>query len=396
MNKINIKLKEIADSIKEYWIEHKSEIDPGLYSGTVGILIFFAYYARYSGEEEYQQIADEILEHCCEQISNGIFYAPFSGGLSGMLYALNHLNECGFINIDLTDVHQGYSDFLASHIKIFSENNKFDFMHEATGIAIYLLQYGNSSDLGNIADYVKSLNHSAEHVNYTVKWLSDVNAERKMIYNIALSHGMSSIAIFLAQCVEKNVEPYISTNLLTGVVQYILQQEIDPEKYGSSFASTSLEFEGPRRSRMGWCYGDLGVSMALWKAGITLNNTLWKSKAIEVMDFAADRRNLGLDNVVDAGLCHGTAGIAQIFRRMYYNTGSDKFLSGSKFWIDETLKMAKWGKEGAAGFKVWTEKPIDWINEYDFLKGIAGVGLALLASQKDKEYSAWDKILLLS
>ena len=83
------------------------------------------------------------------------------------------------------------------------------------------------------------------------------------------------------------------------------------------------------------------------------------------------------DMVLDADICHGTAGIAQFFRRMYFNTGNNQFLSANQFWIDETLKMAKWGKEGAAGFKAWTEEPVEWVNEYTFLKGVAGIGLAL-------------------
>jgi len=394
MNNVNTKLEEIAASIVQYWSEHKPKIDIGLYTGAFGMLMFLSYYNRYFEKKKYQQVTDDIFEHCCEQICNGIYYAPFCGGLSGILYGLHHLNECGFIDVDLTDVDKGYSDFLASNIKNYSTSNGFDFMHEATGIAIYLLQYGHSSDLDVVSDYVKLLDSAAQYGNGTVKWMSDVNPDRKMLYNISMSHGMSSISIFLSQCMEKGIESQICNKLLTGVVQYILQQEIDATKYGSYFPFTSLESDKPIKSRLAWCYGDLGIAIAIWSAGVALNNNQWKAKAIEVMEYAADRRELESNMVMDAGLCHGTAGIAQFFKRMHYNTKDDKFLSANEFWVKETLNMAIWGEEGAAGFKTWKgDKRID---NYNFLTGVAGIGLALIASQGDDSFSTWDKVLLLS
>jgi lantibiotic modifying enzyme len=396
MNNVNIKkkLEEIAASIVQHWSEYKPKTDIGLYTGAFGMLMFLSYYNRYFGKNEHQHITVEIFEYYCEQICNGIYYAPFCGGVSGILYGLHHLREYGFIDIDLTEAHKGYSAFLASNIISYATSNGFVFMHEATGIAIYLLQYGYPSDLGLVSDYVKLLDSAAEHGDGTVKWVSDMNPDRKMIYNIAMSHGMSSISIFLSQCVVKNIEPQISKKLLTGVVQYILQQEIDCEKYGSFFPFTSLDSDKPIKSRMAWCYGDLGVATAVWKAGIALNNNQWKGKAIEVMEYAIGRRDLESNMIRDAEICHGTAGIAQFFRRMYYNTGDDKFLSANEFWINETLKMAKWKEEGTSGFKTWEGD--EWINNYSFLTGVAGIGLALIASQGDELFSAWDRIILLS
>lgn len=398
MTKIEAKLKEIADSISEYMLNPESKKEAGLYTGTVGLLMFMTYYSRYSGEKKYLKIADELLEDCCESICNGIYYASFCGGLSGMLYGLNHLNQIGFIDVDLTEVHEGYSKLLRSSLKTYAEEGRFDFMHQATGIALYLLQNGDPVDLTDVAEYVKTLDRTAEHKDDTVKWLTDVNSGRDKVYNIALSHGMSSIAIFLSICYEKNIETQISRRLLEGVVNYVLQQELDPLKEGSFFPYCSIESNRDNvfKSRMAWCYGDLGVATALWRAGIALGNDTWKAKAFEVMEFAIDRRDLGSNRVVDACICHGTAGIAQIFRRMYYNTGDEKFSETAKFWTDETLKMAKYEDGETAGFKSFTGASNQWVGTYDFLEGIAGIGLALIASQGDEQYSAWDKILLLS
>lgn len=395
MKNIETKLKEIADSITEYALKPEAKKDVGLYAGTAGLLMFMTYYSRYSGESKYGH-ADELLENCCEGICNGIYYTPFCRGLSGVLFGLDHLNRLGLIDIDLTEVHEGYSKLLRSNLKNYAEKGQFDFLHEATGIAIYLLQHDSLSDFGDVADYVKLLDHVAEHGSGTVKWKFDVNESHKSTYNISMSHGMSSVAIFLSQCIEKNIEPETSRRLLTGAIEYILQQEMNHEEYGSYFPYSSLETNEPVKSRLAWCYGDLGIAIALWKAATILNNDSWKSKAIEIMEFATQRRDLECEMVLDAGLCHGASGIAQVFRRMYYNTGNDKFLTASNFWIDETLKMSKWGEESIAGYMAFEGSPPRWIPDYYFLEGIAGIGLALLSSQGNEEYSKWDKILLLS
>ena len=148
-------------------------------------------------------------------------------------------------------------------------------------------------------------------------------------------------------------------------------------------------------SRLAWCYGDLGISMALYQVSKVTDNKILEKLAIEVLLNASNRRNLVSEQVIDAGLCHGTAGIAHIFNRMYRNTGIEKFKETSDFWIEETLKMAKFD-DGLAGYKAWhTEKYGGWVNEYGLLEGIAGIGLALISAVSDIE-PKWDECLLLS
>jgi lantibiotic modifying enzyme len=396
MKNVNIILKEIANSIVSHTTARHPKKEMGLYSGKLGLLTFMAYYSSYLGNNKYQQVIDILLNNCCDSICSGVYYAPFGEGLSGMLYGLNHLNQKGYIDIDIEDVNNGYARYLRTQLLAHAKQNNFDFIHQATGIAIYLLQYGNSSDYNSVADYVKLLDLATEKKNDSVKWKFGMNKRSKMSYNISMSHGMSSIAIFLTKCIEKGVASEVSSKLLRGSIDYILLQEMDHDKYGSYFPYTSLESDNPIKSRMAWCYGDLGIAVALWKAGIVLNNSQWTSKAIEVMKFATNRRDLISNKINDSCLCHGTAGIAQLFRRMYYNTGDEQFLSASYYWVNETLKMSKWNNSKTAGFKFLDNSTKEWVEIYGILEGVAGVGLALIASQGDEKFSAWDEIMLLS
>lgn len=143
---------------------------------------------------------------------------------------------------------------------------------------------------------------------------------------------------------------------------------------------------------MGWCYGDLGVALAMWQAGKVMNQTKWKDKALEVFLYATTRKDPDTEFVKDAGICHGSAGLAMIFRRMYLETGIEEFKTATDHWINETLKNARF-EDGLAGYKRLTMD--GWENDYSLIMGIAGIGLVLI-SYLTNDAQEWDELFLLS
>jgi len=210
---------------------------------------------------------------------------------------------------------------------------------------------------------------------------------------------MSGIVPLLSKMYNiEGIDKAKTETLLRGAVQYILAQEIDKDKYGSYFSNFALE-SAPviPKSRMGWCYGDLGIATVLYQAGKALKEESWINKALEILLFAAtQRRNLEDNAVKDAGLCHGAAGIGHLFYRMWWDTKLPEFKAAADYWFDQTLKMATF-EDGLAGFKayeVYEEKP-RWTNQYDLIIGVSGIGLAMLSYYHETE-PTWDECLLLS
>ena len=73
-----------------------------------------------------------------------------------------------------------------------------------------------------------------------------------------------------------------------------------------------------------------------------------------------------------------------------------EFKDAADYWFEQTLKMATF-EDGLAGFKTLympDSKP-NWVNEYGFLTGVTGIGLALLTYYYEME-PTWDECLLLS
>jgi lantibiotic modifying enzyme len=182
--------------------------------------------------------------------------------------------------------------------------------------------------------------------------------------------------------------------MLEGCMNYILLQEIDHARYGSYFSNASLENNpDPAQSRVAWCFGDLGIAWSLWQTGIALNNLQWQEKALEIMKHATQRVNREQTSVNDCGICHGSAGVAMVFRRFYLETREKIFLDAWHHWISFTLNFIRFD-DGLAGFKTY-EMQKGWKNAFSLITGISGIGLSLLSFIRD-DLQEWDEFFLLS
>jgi hypothetical protein len=126
----------------------------------------------------------------------------------------------------------------------------------------------------------------------------------------------------------------------------------------------------------------------------------WKREALAIARVAA-RRSREDTQVKDAGLCHGSTGIAHLFNRMAQASGDDELCGAAERWYRIALDMRRPG-EGLAGLLSWVDvmengKFVggEWKTEPGFLSGVAGTGLALLAAVTDFE-PLWDRVLLVS
>lgn len=126
---------------------------------------------------------------------------------------------------------------------------------------------------------------------------------------------------------------------------------------------------------------------------VSLVDSELRGEAVAVFEYAAKRIDLQDNFVFDSCFCHGTAGIAQIYRRMFFETGNPNFEKAAEYWTIETLKMAKF-PDGIAGYKFLNKTEME--NDFSLLNGVTGVGLMLLASIAPQSYSNWDSIFLLS
>jgi len=394
-DKVKIKLEEIVKCIVDGIENDAIEKTIGLYNGKFGILLFLYYYSYYSGDKKMRSFADNFAEKIVDDLWTERI-PTFCSGLSGVLYLFEFLREQQFIDIDLENADAEFDNYLIHCMERFMEEIYYDFMHGALGIGLYFMKKGDNIE--PVLKLIDFLYDTAEKDfdNMVFKWKSVIQIEEGTIgYNIALSHGIASIVLFLSRAVSSRIEHNKLLALLEGAVNYMLSQGIDVEKYGSYFPPQSLENENSfiGKSRLGWCYGDLGIAYSIWYAGKAIDKKDWINLGMNILLNSIERKDTNTNFVSDAGLCHGSAGIAMVYNRLFLETANPVFLEASHYWIKQTLMFATYA-DGLAGYKSYQGQHKESECDYNLLTGISGIGLMLLSYLlNDKQ--KWDEMFLL-
>jgi lantibiotic biosynthesis protein len=382
--------KSVAD--KEY----------SLLTGSSGVALFFYDYWLYTGKDKYLEKGNAIIlenfSHMAHPLNN---LHSLCSGTAGFMWTVNFLINNNFIEGDCNELFLEKEPYLDSIMVKNIKEGKYDYLHKALGIGLYFIKRNNKQSIRYVNSLICELEKIAEKDINGLKWRSTIEDgnESKEVYNLCLSHGIASIIAFLSNTYKNDIAKSKTKELLMGAVSFLLASKFDvPSAFnGSYFPSYILVKEENIKvtSRLAWCYGDLGIGIALWQASQVLQNAEWENTAIDVLLQTTTRRDTIKEFVKDAGICHGSAGIAHIYNRMHQYTGKNAFKDAAIYWLQDTLKKATF-PDGLAGYKTWrTEEHGGWINDAGLLEGIAGIGLVLLSAITDIE-PKWDECLLLS
>jgi len=377
------KVNEIADLLYMYSLSL-----PGLLTGRDGVALFLYHYWLWSQKEQYYEKALELISACINDCRNNEVIDSFCNGSAGIGWGLKFFEKRETIEGNVQVLLDELFPDLYSQMAIRMKEGKYDFLHDALGIA--LCCYKNEPNSPLLDGFLDDLNNASVKTNDGIAWYSKLTEKdvTHQVINLSLSHGLSSIVSFLC----KIAYTHKILPLLGESTHFLKNQLQDNKIYRSCFPSILSETVNYRNSRLSWCYGDLGIACSLLRASDILNITEYRQIALDVLLNCSKRRDVKKEFVMDAGICHGAAGIAHIFNRVYQKTGNDAFKEAALFWIDDCLKKSCFN-DGLAGYKVWRKD--GWITKTGLLEGIAGIGLVLLSAISDIEPD-WDECLLLS
>lgn len=344
-----------------------------------------------------QNLEKEIVKEI-NNVSN-LKDCTFCSGLAGFGWYLTYLIENEVIDYkDVEDIVLEIDTLMYKSTIDFFKNNNHDFLHGGLGCAYYLINRAKynpnvKNDLNDIINNLLDISHLTEK-GYRYWNESSFIKDKTNMVNLGLAHGQASKIVFFSKIFESKLfdEVFIKEILLSAV-DYLLSYKRDNSCM--ALFPNYAEDNPDKFYRLSWCYSDLGISIALWQAGLALQDKGIKQEAVEICLHTTKRKTPKETGVVDAGICHGTAGIAHIYNRMYRSTKKIEFKEATNYWINETLKMSKFS-DGLAGYKTYrTPEFGGWQNRYGLLDGIAGIGL-VLKSYVDDDEPTWDSCLLLS
>ena len=383
-NEIIKRLHSLAENI-----ESVNDKTFGLFEDDGGKILFFAYYYKLTKDKRWLNALNREVQISFDLLSTQILPTNFCNGVAGYFMLFNFLQQEKLYDIDIKEAEGYYKNYLESELLSEIESGAYDFLYSSLGIAYYFLLVGNFQ---LIEKYITVLFDKAIKDNDKLFWIDKSDPDGNFTPNIGMAHGMSSIIIFLSKVLDQGINVKKSIELIQGSLNYILSQKLLESKNDNLYPSLSLN-DKDLRSRLGWCYGDLTIGLAFWNAGKVLKDVKCTQEALRIFENTTRRKDLQSNFVVDPGLCHGTSGISLIFKRIFLETNDYKYYDAYSYWLNETLKMAKY-HDCLSHYKYWSDGKFQPCTN-GLLEGLSGIALVLLSYLAPNSFLEWDKLLLI-
>ena len=399
-----ISIQNKIDDIYNSLIKNINQIKGfDLYYGKAGICLFFAYYQTVNKhcQNKIEDIIAPLIEDATQYALSDCKEITL---YSELAWFLCHLYERRLIDIELDEYFSNIDESLYEGMIILLNENEHGCVHGAISVGLYFYyRYTLGSErckqyLENFVDLLKEIAIEKEN---TIMWITEINYEtQEQGCNLGIAHGIPGILLFLRKLYLKNIKKDVISDMIIKVSNFLLSQKHSLKTHQSFFYNVFSDSSG-YDSRLAWCYGDLsvGYSLSMICSLNCITRQEIKENTLDILFNTTERISLSECRIVDAGLCHGSAGLAHIYNRLYHQTNELIFRNAALYWYKETIKMAKYDNE-YAGYRVpyylkESEKELFELENLPFLTGIAGTGLSLLSAIYPIEPS-WDMCLLLS
>lgn len=330
--------------------------------GAVGQAVFLAH-AEAAGVVDGGR-TEVVLESALEKLSETALPLGLWSGYSGIRWALSHL---GAGNEVVAHLDEG----IAAALAIAPWAGPRDVYYGLAGIALTYAGDG-SATASRIIECVVG------HLDVARGEGEGENGGGEL----GVAHGEAGVIGALARCASTG------TGAGAASARRLLQRLL--ERLPPRRADVAPAPPQPAGARLGWCRGELSISLALLAAARALDDPAREADAVAA---ALDTTAPLDDPALDACLCHGAAGIAHLYNRLYQATGRSAFADRARAWLRRTMSMQRPGT-GIGGFEMRRREGsrVWWEADPSLLIGSAGVGLALLASATTQDPD-WDRAL---
>lgn len=376
----------------------------GLSQGAAGAAVFLSYLARARStvpnwDRSSAWLAFAARNSPVTRDSLGLF-----AGATGVAWAVQHLGLS--LPSGTVDPRPAVDALLAEQLAMRPCHSHYDLVSGLVGYGVYALERLDTLGPSLLQGVIDCLDELAVPDDRGITWWTGPHllpAEVRVrhsrgYFNLGLAHGVAGVIALLARACVLGIAPATAHRLLDGAVSWLFAHR-NPETAESYFdyVISTGKLDSARSSRVAWCYGDLGIAAALYFAATSVQQVYLAKETLGIARRAA-QRGIAQAGVVDAGLCHGAAGIAHIFNRLYQASGEELFREAACNWFKRCVDFHHPGI-GVGGYRAWIgavpagQKP--WSDSPGLMIGAAGIGLSLLAAIAHDE-PKWDRMLLVN
>ena len=369
--------------------------DASLASGAAGLAVCSAQLAATRCDRQAAGTALARLQEAIDVLAAEPLTSSLYAGFTGIAWAVDLVD--GLLGAAGEDRNGDIDEALMRLLGKYPEQAPYDLIHGLTGLGAYALaRWPRPGAAQCLLGVVEQLARRARHDRDGVFWWTPPSwqGQRRELYlpgrvDLGVAHGIAGVIPFLARVHRLGLATQTVRPLLDGAVRWLLAH-LAGTASGPTVPSFVADGVEPGPARSAWCYGDPGVAAALLLAARDAGEPGWAAAATDLAVRAAARPP-GQAGVEDAGLCHGSAGLAHLFNRMYQMTAEPALAGAARFWIERTLQLCSAAAPGPEATLAGAARPA-WTGP-GLLEGAAGVALALEAASTTVE-PAWDQMLL--
>ncbi len=354
-----------------------------------------AYLAQDSAVDDPDDVTGSSLAEAVTLFARGgTGMGLFGGGAAGTGWLVEHLAGGDTADGVCTTIDRA----LLAQLQDWSHD--YDLVSGLVGIGVYGLERGEAGQ-PVVSRVLDELARTGRERHGGIAWPTPVELlpvwQRELApagyWNLGLAHGNPGVIGLLARCVRHGVEAERAGTLLDAAVTHLLAAEPRSGAGGRfpSWHRTDSAVPLAPSPRLAWCYGDLGVSLALYAAAVVRDREDWRSEALALARRCAATSTDDAE-VYEGALCHGAAGSMHLFARLFHASGDTVFRDASLRWLDRLFELRN--DQSIAGFpaKNPSSDP-EWIADASLVAGAVGVALAIHALVSEVEPS-WDRLLL--
>lgn len=377
-------------------------LDASLATGDAGLAVLYGHLEETLQTPDAAELATAHLERAIDQVAYSPMNPGLHGGFAGVAWAVTHL-EGRFSVDDVDDQCTDIDTLLLKYLAKPTWSGDYDLIDGLVGLGEYSLKrlprHQAEELLTRVIDRLES---QAEHTSAGVTWFTPperlMEPHRTMcpkgVYNLGVAHGVPGVIALLGRSCAAGIAETKARVLLKEAVTWLLAQRLPSGP--SVFPAWIGPGMVPSGSRLAWCYGDAGVSTALLSAARYAGYREWESQALAIAREAAVRP-FEQSGVVDCGLCHGAAGVAHLFNRMFQATGDPLLRQAAQTWFDRCLGLRVPGRGLAGYLSYWPDKDGRLGGQPDpgLLMGVAGIALALVSATTSFE-PTWDEVMMMA
>jgi len=363
----------------------------GLMSGKLGRTVLLGYGIEY-GEDHTELFVSEFEDILVRfQEDNPLRGYSLGAGLCGLVAALHTLShENKLDDFDASGLIAQIDEILLQFCTSDVLQGKFDYISQSGGVMLYFaIRYEATNDIRykEYLDKIIPLVCKNMITDLTgTKYKDSLHGNEE--YNLSLAHGLSGLTQILIYCHPIVDDKALLRGTIDRCVKFItsFSKANEESNLRSIFPNVILTDNTPgyTSNRLAWCYGDLNQLLLLELYHKKFNMNIYYEIIDQLKDGIKERKDLELDNIDHSQFCHGTSGLAAVYRKLHCLTGQEFYKELYNYWIERTIDQVE--EDINTGYYE--------AHETEFLEGLVGSALVLIQHQNPEKSLEINKFFL--